>query len=424
MDYSQKMDHLRQELLAVENGELICNDFQRALPSLKGTDLYGIFCRMPKGRLLHAHIEATFDMRYSIRLALESGDCYVYLAGKPSDHEYGQLAYRAWFEGGTIPEGWTAVSEALKTRPNLEDEIYGLCTSSTDDIDENIWPKFEAIFDRYRAINNYLPHFKKLYAKVFADMAREGLSGVDFRFIGQSLFDESGRRLEPDSYVDTVQEIAAQVREQYPGFNVRLIYCYYKGVPAETVPERAAYARHLCGKYPGICLGFDMVGKEDCGKSLEYYRPALEAAQVPVIMHAGETALQSNRNLETVAQMGLKRIGHGTNLYMHPGAHKWFKEHGTLMEVCPLSNQLLGYTPDLRKHPAAGYLREGLNVTINSDDCAIFGTSYLTDDLLAAYLCWNLTTEQLQRAIINSLEGDEKLIADFRRQWDEFAKTI
>lgn len=424
MEYFEKMARMRHELLSVNNGELICNDFQRALPYLRGTELYGIFFRMPKGRLLHAHIEATFDLRYSIRMAMESGLCYVYLAGKPTDYDYGQLAYGAWFENGVIPEGWVAVSEALKTHPDLENEIFNLCTTTPDDIDENIWPKFEAIFNRYRAINNYLPHFKKLYAKVFCDMAREGLSGVDFRFIGQSIFDESGRRLEPDCYVDIVQEIAAGVREHFPGFSVRLIYCYYKGVPAETVPERAAYARHLCEKYPGVCLGFDMVGKEDCGKSLEYYRPALESAAVPVIMHAGESTLQSNSNVVTAAEMGLERIGHGTNLYMHPLAYASFKERRTLMEVCPLSNQLLGYIPDLRKHPAADYLRDGLNVTINSDDCSIFGTAYLADDLLAAYLCWNLSIEQLQQAILNSLEGDSGQIAALLRRWDEFAKTI
>ncbi len=424
MEYFEKMARMREELLSAENGELICNDFQRALPSLRSTELYGIFSRMPKGRLLHAHIEATFDLRYSIRMAIGSGLCYVYLAGDPAGHEYGQLAYGAWFEGGVIPEGWVAVSEALKSHPDLENEIYRLCTTTTSDIDENIWPKFEAIFNRYRAINNYLPHFKKLYSKVFADMAREGLTGVDFRFIGQTIFDESGRRLEPDCYVDTVQEIAAGVREQFPGFNVRLIYSYYKGVAAESVPERAAYARHLREKYPDICIGFDMVGQEDCGKSLEYYRSALESAGVPVIMHAGESTLQSNSNVTTAAEMGLARIGHGTNLYMHPSAYSLFKERGTLMEVCPISNQLLGYTPDLSKHPAAGYLRSGLNVTINSDDCAIFGTSYLSDDLLAAYLCWDLSIEQLQQAIENSLEGDAQQIAALRRNWDEFIRTV
>ena len=30
-------------------------------------------------------------------------------------------------------------------------------------IDEDIWPKFEAIFDRYKALNNYRPFFIKLY---------------------------------------------------------------------------------------------------------------------------------------------------------------------------------------------------------------------------------------------------------------------
>ena len=415
---------MRQEILQSDHDGLVFRDFQKALPSLKQTRLYKLFRRMPKGRLMHAHIEATFDMHYMLSLALSSSDTYVFLQPERDGFRYLQLAHKAWFGGGVIPSGWERLQMAVAERPQLKEEIFDACTSTTDNIDSDIWPKFEAIFDRYKAINNYKPYFIKLYTKVLCEMAEEGLMGVDFRYISQTIFDEDGYRLEPDEYVDLIKEINTAVQQKYPWFKVRLIYSYYKGVPAETVPPRLEYARHLVKKYPDVVIGYDMVGTEDCGKDLLYYSDVLKDAGVPVIMHAGESVDTANRNVEHALDLGIRRIGHGMNLYRYPEVESRVKADGVMLEVCPLSNQLLGYVPDLREHPAAGYIKRGLNVTLNSDDCAIFDTAYLTDDLLAAYLCWDLSIADIKRCLLNSLQGDPALTSLFESQWASFENSL
>ncbi len=424
MNIEQTARQLRQELFSQCGEQLICTDFQKALPYIRGSRLYKIFSAMPKGRLMHAHIEATFDLRYVLSLALSCPDTYVFTHSETSDFRYLQVAHRAWFEGGVIPAGWENLQQAVAARPLLKEDIFEACTASVEMIDEHIWPKFEAIFDRYKALNNYKPFFIKLYTKVLCEMAEEGLLGVDFRYISQTIFDEDGHRLSGDEYVDLVKEINAAVAQKYPWFKVNLIYSYYKGVPAETVPERLEIARHLLKKYPDVVLGYDMVGDEACGKDLDYYAAVLRDAPVPVIMHAGETVDPSNNNIGTALQLGIRRIGHGLNLFQHPELEPKVKEQGVMLEVCPLSNQLLGYTPDLSKHPAAGYIKRGLNVTLNSDDCAIFDTAYLTDDLLAAYLCWDLSLADIKRCLLNSLQGDPDLTDLFESQWAAFEQSM
>ena len=419
MNIEQKADKLRREYLAQDRDRLVFNDFQKALPMLRQTELYDIFRRMPKGRLMHAHIEATFDLRHMLSLALSCPDVYVFTAAETPEFRHMQLAHKAWFEG-EIPAGWESLRQAVAAQPELKEKIFVMCTSDKENIDENIWPKFEAIFDRFKAINNYKPFFVALYTEVMMRMAEEGLMGVDFRYISQTIFDEDGRRLSPDEYVDLVLEIAAKVRESYPWFHVNLVYSYYKGVPADTVPARLAFARHLQEKYPDVFIGFDMVGDEDCGKDLRYYAPVLKDAGVPVIMHAGESLKPDNNNIEYALELGIKRLGHGLNLYRYPEVEKKVKEAGVMLEVCPLSNQLLGYTPDLSKHPAAGYIKRGLNVTISSDDCAIFDTAFITDDLLLAYLCWDLSLADIKRCLLNSLQGDTELLTLFEEQWEVF----
>ena len=424
MDIERITAGLRREILSGDRDRLIFNDFQKALPALRRTELYRIFRSMPKGRLMHAHIEATFDVRYMLSLALSCPDTYVFLQPERDGFRYLQLAHKAWFENGEIPAGWEKLQQASAADPLLKEKIFSACTSTTENIDSDIWPKFEAIFDRFKAVNNYKPFFEKMYTKVLCEMAEEGLLGVDFRYISQTIFDVDGRRLESDGYVDLIKEINDEVRKMYPWFNVRLIYSYYKGVPAETVPERLEYARHLIEKYPDVVIGYDMVGDEACGKDLSYYASALRSAGVPVIMHAGETVDASNKNILQALELGINRIGHGLNLHQHPGLESRVKDAGVMLEVCPLSNQLLGYTPDLEKHPAAGYIKRGLNVTINSDDCAIFDTAYITDDLLLAYLCWDRSVADIKRCLVNSLQGDSALISLFEEQWKAFTESV
>ncbi|MBQ7254196.1 MAG: hypothetical protein IJS30_05945 [Bacteroidales bacterium] len=424
MEIEQITSKMREDILAASLDGLIFNDFQKQLPKLRETSLYRIFKAMPKGRLMHAHIEATFNVRDMLSLAIANGGVYVFLDDETPEFRHCQLAHRGWFEDGVIPDGWASLNMALANDPLMKEKLFSMCTSGTGDIDENIWPKFEAIFDRYKAVNNCKPIFMKLYTKVFMDMAAEGLMGVDLRFISQTIFEENGRRLTPDEYVDTVKEIEAEVRKSFPGFHINLIYSYYKGVPAETVPERLAHARHLQEKYPDVFIGYDMVGGEDCGKDLLYYTPVLRDAGVPIIMHAGETVNPDNRNIEYALDLGVRRLGHGLNLYRYPELEARVKADGVMLEVCPLSNQLLGYVPDLRLHPAAGYIKRGLNVTINSDDCAIFDTAYITDDLLLAYLCWDLSIADIKRCLKNSLCGDPAMEEIFEASWAEFESSL
>jgi adenosine deaminase len=64
------------------------------------------------------------------------------------------------------------------------------------------------------------------------------------------------------------------------------------------------------------------------------------------------------------------------------------------LTVCPLSNQALCVTPDLRTHNFAKLLRAGVAVTINSDDPAYFG-GYIADNYRAIADATELTFEEL-----------------------------
>ena len=65
---------------------------------------------------------------------------------------------------------------------------------------------------------------------------------------------------------------------------------------------------------------------------------------------------------------GPARIGHGLALVRHPLLMEMARDRGIAIEVCPISNQVLGYVGDLRAHPAVAYINAGIPVVLSPDD--------------------------------------------------------
>ena len=81
---------------------------------------------------------------------------------------------------------------------------------------------------------------------------------------------------------------------------------------------------------------------------------------------------------------------------------KYLREDGIaepVIEFCPISNQLLGYTPDLSQHPAKVLTDNGIFAVVANDDPQIFDNQGLSYDYLMSYINDVLTYEQLKTSI-------------------------
>ena len=65
---------------------------------------------------------------------------------------------------------------------------------------------------------------------------------------------------------------------------------------------------------------------------------------------------------------------------------------------------VLGYTKDLRSHPAAYLLDQGVQVSISSDDPGLFGYEGVTLDWLYAAGAWELDIKDLKKLVLNGLQ--------------------
>lgn len=106
------------------------------------------------------------------------------------------------------------------------------------------------------------------------------------------------------------------------------------------------------------------------------------------------------------------------------------KQNQNLIEVSPISNQILGYVSDLRNHPARVLLANNVNISINSDDPGVFGYDGLSYDFWMAYLNWDLTVKDLKKLIFNSIEFSslnssekQKAKLHLQKEWTVFVKN-
>jgi len=76
---------------------------------------------------------------------------------------------------------------------------------------------------------------------------------------------------------------------------------------------------------------------------------------------------------------------------------QFVKDNDVVLEVCPYSNWLTGACKTLKEHPLPRLIKEGIKVTISTDDPGLFGTNIITEytHILGNEL---MTLEQLVQA--------------------------
>jgi adenosine deaminase/aminodeoxyfutalosine deaminase len=125
---------------------------------------------------------------------------------------------------------------------------------------------------------------------------------------------------------------------------------------------------------------------------VQVYQEARDAG-LHVTAHAGEFGgTQSIR--DAVELLRAERIGHGLSAARDRELMAMLRERQIALEVCPTSNVCTGLVPRFESHPLPLFLKEGLAVTLNSDDPGLFGTS-LENEFLCAARAFGLTRGQL-----------------------------
>ncbi len=108
----------------------------------------------------------------------------------------------------------------------------------------------------------------------------------------------------------------------------------------------------------------------------------LRDAGVPLTVHYGE-ATGPEFPREAIELLGPSRLGHGVSVAFDPRVTELAMERGVTLEMCPTSNVRTRAVGGIEDHPAPRLLREGVRVTLNTDDPGLFGID-LTHELEVA----------------------------------------
>lgn len=122
-----------------------------------------------------------------------------------------------------------------------------------------------------------------------------------------------------------------------------------------------------------------------------------------LVAHAGEEG-PATYVRDALDVLQVERIDHGVRSEEDPQLIQRLVVEQIPLTVCPLSNLKLCVVDDMGQHNLARMLRQGLKVTINSDDPAYFG-GYIVDNYLAAALSLSLSRAELGKLARNSIEA-------------------
>jgi len=139
---------------------------------------------------------------------------------------------------------------------------------------------------------------------------------------------------------------------------------------------------------PSMVVGFDLSGLEKGNRPSQFvqdFSPLFKTC-ANITIHAGEEDTAESI-WEAVYLLHAQRIGHGLTLSAHPFLIRLVRDLQICVEMAPYSNTFTN--PNLEKeYPLYDYIKEGLSVTINTDDMAYSDRTLSEEYVKAAELYW------------------------------------
>jgi len=167
---------------------------------------------------------------------------------------------------------------------------------------------------------------------------------------------------------------------------------------AQKVFELAAHYknRHVVG------VG---IGGDEMKAPPELFRGVYAFAEdhgLRLTAHAGETG--PAESIWGALNLHAERIGHGLSAAQDPDLIEELAYRQVPVEICLTSNVRTGCCKTLAEHPVKSYFDQGVMVTLNTDDPALFGTS-LAREYQVAQETLGYSDEHLRELARNSFEA-------------------
>lgn len=448
------------------------------------TQLFNIITKMPKGALLHVHLDLTINGNTLLALALQHASIHICASARvtPDSIKSLEIEFRplppsfvpqcislclpTYKPGQWIPlrRAREQFDAALGGTQGFDRWVAGCLTINPSDayVTHNnnirIWDKFRAAATLTGNLVYFAPVWRAYIRQFLEETFTDGVSYVEARinFSPKYMIGPDGERDVPHKewlsmFQDVLVEFNGSLGTQGKDdefIGAKIIYTVVRNCEPEELEWYLNDCIEMKKLFPGIIAGFDLVGDENILRPLKDYLPQLlsfstlqtsqglpEHHHIPFIFHAGETTgdgSMADDNLYDALLLGTKRIGHGFSLVKHPKLMSMCRERGVALEVCPISNEILRLTASMPMHPLPILINHGVPVALSSDDPSLFQNMGLSFDffqvLAASNVTGLLTLGHIARDSIqySMLTADEKARATLKweERWERFVDEI
>ena len=434
---------------------------------IQTTKLWQIVKRMPKGALLHSHFDAMVDVDWLVDQALAT-EGMIMLAEQsmfsPEARRVGSFRFK--YSTQSFPHAVSIWSEDYQEKQlvplqqtakdfpdgGLEGFKVWLRERCTITIEESlephlgqndIWIKFRSCFPILNSILSYEPIFRASVQHILRELVDDGVRWVDFRIAFVFQFQRENCDEAEDGYHKFFEAFGDEVKKFQSTtvgrnfWGARFIWTSLRIFENKQIMESMTQCIAVKMAYPDLIAGFDVVGQEELGRSLASLTPVFfwfkkkcleNGVEIPFFFHAGEClgdGDDTDHNLFDAILLGTRRIGHGFSLYKHPLLIQMVKQRKILIEVCPISNELLRLTSSIKSHPVPALLSRGVDVALCNDDPAILGHGMngLAHDFWQALQGWdNLGLEGLGSLAENSVRYAAFAPDQTTKEWNKDIK--
>lgn len=387
------------------------------------TKVFKLAKRVPKGAHLHIHFNACLQPDVLLKIAGEMEQMYITsdvpLHTTDEDHPKRYKRCKIQFsimditasKGSLFDQSYKdrtpmKFKEFIKEFPQhyrgasalewLQEKLV-FREEEAHDLPQTVsgaWEEFNARTQMMKGLFNYERAYREYTRRCLEDFVSDNIQYAEIRpnFMdtNQVWTDDGTRKIDNVGIMEMIIQEVERFQKEKGGNDayfagLKIIYCCPRSYPKEKVANGLAECLRFKQRWPAWIAGFDLVGEEGKGKPLSAFVPEFlqfqkdckEAGvgEIPFLFHCGETlesGSETDDNLLDALLLGSRRIGHGFSLSRHPYVMERMKKAGVCVELCPISNEVLGLTPRVGGHAMYSMLANNVHCTVSSDNGTLF----------------------------------------------------
>jgi len=265
--------------------------------------------------------------------------------------------------------------------------------------------------DRVCVVDDFLKHFDhtvrvlqteaaltRVARELAEDFAAEGVWWLEVRFCPLKHTEQG---LTPDGAVAAVAT-GLELARKKTGIRGGIIVTGIRTIDPASSLNLARLA--TAWRHRGV-VAFDLAGAEEdhpAKNHLDAFYHVMNNNQ-NVTIHAGEGFGPASIH-QALHRCGANRIGHGVRLEEDPDLMAYVANNRVPLEICLSSNVQSCVIDDLAKHPFRYYLREGLRVSLNTDN-TLFARTSPVQELRLAVDIFDLTLLETENLLLNGFKS-------------------